>query len=83
MIVLRLHCCAQAFSSCSEQGLLSSYTARASHCSGFSCWGTRAPGHVGFRTQAWYLRCTDLVALQHVDPEPGVEPVSLPWQEDS
>ena len=29
-----LHCCAQAFSSCGEQGLLSSCGAQASHCCG-------------------------------------------------
>ena len=36
---LDLRCCAWAFSSCSEQGLLSSCGARASHCGGFSCCG--------------------------------------------
>ena len=40
---LGLHCCAQAFSSCSKQGLLSVCSAWASHCSGFSC-GTWALG---------------------------------------
>ena len=35
MAVLGLPCCAQAFSSCGE---------RASHCSGLSCFGVRAPG---------------------------------------
>ena len=34
------------FSSCGEQGLLSSYGERASHCSDFSC-GAEALGHVG------------------------------------
>ena len=37
-----LHCCAKAFSSCTELGLLSSCGARASHCSGcFFLWSTR------------------------------------------
>ena len=37
--------CVWAFSSCSVWGLLSSYSAQASHCSGFSCW----VGSVGSR----------------------------------
>ena len=36
----------RAFSSCSEQGLLSGCGARASHCTGFSC---RRAGAVGVR----------------------------------
>ena len=39
-----LCCYMQAFSSCSEHGLLSSCDARASHCSGFSSCGARALG---------------------------------------
>ena len=34
MILLGLCCCAQAFSSFAEQGLLSSCSARGSHCCG-------------------------------------------------
>ena len=37
IVCLGLHCYTQAFSSCSEQGLLSSCRAKASHCSGFCC----------------------------------------------
>ena len=37
MTVLGLYCCASAFSSCGERGLLSTRSAQASHCSGFSC----------------------------------------------
>ena len=37
--VLGLHCCAQAFCSCSEQGLLSGCSTWASRCGGFSCFG--------------------------------------------
>ena len=40
-------CCADFFSSCGEQGLLSSYGERASHCSDFSC-GAEALGSAGF-----------------------------------
>ena len=38
------------FSSWGEWGLLSSCSARASHCSGFSCCVSRAQGHTGFRS---------------------------------
>ena len=44
LVVLSLCCYAQAFSSCSKQGLLSSCSAQASHCSSFSCCGARALG---------------------------------------
>ena len=43
LAVLVLWRCAQAFSSCSEWGLLCC-GARASHCGGFSCCGARALG---------------------------------------
>ena len=41
LAALGLHCCARAFSSCREQGLLSSCGAQASHCSGCSCCRAR------------------------------------------
>ena len=49
LATLGLHCCTPAFSSCSEQGLLSSWGVQASHCDGSSCCkaqavGTRASG---------------------------------------
>ena len=37
LAVLGLLCCMQPFSSCGERGLLSTRSAQASHCSGFSC----------------------------------------------
>jgi len=42
LVALGLHCCAWAFSSCGEWGLLSSFGAWAFHFGGFSCcraWG--------------------------------------------
>ena len=39
---LGLCCCARAFSSCSDWGLLSSCHVRASHCGGFSCCRAQA-----------------------------------------
>ena len=38
----------ELFSSCSEQGRLSSCGAWVSHGGGLPCWGARAPGHTGF-----------------------------------
>ena len=37
-------CCVQALSRCSKWGLRSSCGVWASHCDGFSCCGTQAPG---------------------------------------
>ena len=45
LAVLGLHCCVWAFPICGERGLLSSPSAWASHCSGFSCCGSRALEH--------------------------------------
>ena len=42
LVVLGLCCCTWAFSSCGEWGLLSSWSARVSHCGGFSCCGAQA-----------------------------------------
>ena len=42
LAVLGLHCCKWAFSSCGEWGLLSSCSARPSHCGGFSCCRAQA-----------------------------------------
>ena len=53
-----LHCCVWAFTSCSEWGLLSSCSTRASHCSGFSCCRARAPGCEGISScSLWALEC--------------------------
>ena len=41
-------CCVWAFSSCSEQRLLSSCNMQASYCSGFSPCGAGGQGHAGF-----------------------------------
>ena len=41
LTLLGLHC-TQTFSSCGEQGLLSTCGAQASNCGGFSCCGAHA-----------------------------------------
>ena len=74
LAVLGLRCCTWAFSSCDEQGLLSSCSAWASHCGGFSCCGARALGH------AVVSGCGTWAQLPHGIwdlARPGVEPVSL------
>ena len=48
MAALVLWCYMWAFSSCGEWGLLSSCSAWASHCSGFSCCRAQALGWAGF-----------------------------------
>ena len=57
----------QAFSSCDESGLLSSYGVLAFHCSGFSCGRGQTLGHTGFSScNAQAQLCyTSLVAPQH------------------
>ena len=70
LTVLGLHCCTQAFSSCGEQGLLSSCGARASRCSGFSLQRMLS----GIRHVVVHgLSCP--AALWNL-PSPGTEPVS-------
>ena len=48
LVAVGLCCYTQAFSSCSEWGLLPSWSVWASHCGDFSCCGARALGHEGF-----------------------------------
>ena len=48
LAALGLRCCARAFSSCGERGLLFCSGARASHCGGFSCCGAQGLGTTGF-----------------------------------
>ena len=71
--MLGLHCCVRAFSSYGEQGILSSFGARVSRCSGSSCCGAWAPGRMGFSsfgTQALLPHCVWNL------PRPGTEPMS-------
>ena len=71
----------ELFSSCGEQGPLSSCDVWASRCGGFSCCGAQALGHAGLsscgmwaqqlwlpgsRPQAQQLCCMGLVAPRHV-----------------
>ena len=79
LVVLGLHCCTQAFSSCRKRGLLSSWDAQASLYCGFSCgeaWALDA--------QAQQLWCTGLVAQTcGIFSEQGSNLCPLQWQVDS
>ena len=80
---LVLHCCcAGAFSSCREQGPLSSCDPQASHCSGFSR-GAWALGHIGSvaaaRAERWLSSCDEPARSScgiWDPPRPGIEPMS-------
>ena len=69
LAAVSLHCSSQAFSSCSEQGLLSRYGAWASHHGGSSGCRPQALGYESFHscsTWAQQLWQAGSVALQHV-----------------
>ena len=53
------------FSSCGEQGLLSSCSMWASHCGGFSCCGAWALGCMGFSNCGMRALWCDSWALEH------------------
>ena len=53
------------FSSCSEQGLLSSCNAWASHSGGFSCCGAQALGHSGFSNGSTWAQQVHSRAPEH------------------
>ena len=85
-LVLRL------FSSCSEQGPLSTSGARAPHCGGLSCCGARALGRAGSVLVAPGLCSTGSVAAAHglsssvacgILPDRGSNLCLLRWQADS
>ena len=69
LVVLALRCCTWAFSSCGEWGLISSCSALASHCGGFSCCRAQALGHRDFSScsiwaqELWHW---GVVMVQHV-----------------
>ena len=61
-------------STCDGRGLLSSFGACPSHCSGFSCCGARALGLAGSADVALGLSC--LAARGILDSRPEIKPVS-------
>lgn len=83
--VLGILCCAQVFCSCSEQGLLPSCGARASHYNGFSHCRAQAPCHMGFSScdswslEHWLSGCGVQTQLSHSMqdlPRSDIKPMS-------
>ena len=75
-----LRCCAQAFSSCGEQGLLFSCCVQAYHDSGFFCCKAQAPGCAGSVAAGCRLSCPEACG---VFPEQGSKLCPLHWKVDS
>ena len=85
----------RVFSSCGEQGLLSSCGSQASHCGGFFCCKAQAPGCTGFSScdsRALEHKFTGSVIVAHrpccsvecgilLDQGSNLHPP--PWQADS
>ena len=67
-------------SSYSGWELLSSCGVQASHCDDFSCCWAPAPGHRGFSSCVWGLRCS---AASGLFPDQGSNPCPMHWQMDS
>ena len=85
LAALGLHCCAWAFSSCGEQGLLSSCSLRASHCGSFSCCRAPALEPANFSScgsqalERGLSGCGTWALLSHSIgnlPGPGIKPMS-------
>ena len=69
---------AQTFSS--EWGLLSCYSAWASHCIGFSCCGAQVLGHAGSVVAAHGLSCPSACGIF---PDQKLNLYPFHWKEDS
>ena len=79
LAALGLRCCAQAFSSCGERGLLHC-GAQASHCGGPSCCRAWALGAQASVVVAHGLSCSTACGIV---PDQGLNPCPLHWQADS
>ena len=73
-------CCAWAFSSCSEQGLLSSCGARTAACGGFSCGRAQALDTWASVDVAHGLSCSMACGIF---PDKGLNLSLLYWQVNS
>ena len=77
LAALGLHCSTRAFSSCREQGLLSSWCVRASRRSGFSRFGAPALEHRLSSCGTWPQ------LLRGGRNLPGIKLMFLHWEVDS
>ena len=73
-------CCTWAFSTCSEWGLLSSCSVKASHCSDFSCCRAQPLGMQALVVGAHRLSCFMACGIV---PDQGWNLCPLHWQVDS
>ena len=80
LAALGLCCCTQAFSSCREEGLLSSCGAGASHCSGFSRCDARALDAWASVVVAHGLSCPMACGIF---PDQGLNPYPLHYKAES
>ena len=79
MAALDLHCCARAFSSCGEEGLLSSCGVQASRCGGFSSWQSTGSGACRLQYECGFSSCDTRAQLPCGMWNPlrrGVKPMS-------
>ena len=88
LVTLGLSCCAQAFPSCSEDGLLPRCGVRSSRCRGSSCGSGALPAgrrqqlqRVGSVAVFHGLRCP--LACRILVPRSGTQPCPLPRQAES
>ena len=72
--MVSLHCCTSGFSSCGEQGLLSSCNARASHSGGFSRCRVQTLGSQASLVAVCGLSSPSACGI--LLPQPGIEPKS-------
>ena len=80
LAALGLRCCARAFSSCGEQGLLFVAVHGLLICGGFSCCGARPLGTQASVVASHGPSCS---AACGIFPDQGSNPCPLHWQADS
>ena len=80
LAMLGLRCCTRRFFSCSEQGLLFSFSPRASHCGGFSCCEAQGERRLqSFSARPQQSWCPGLAAPQHVGSCQTGDQIRIPW----
>ena len=83
LAVLGLWCCVQAFSSCSEWGLLSRCGVRTSHRGRFSCCRAPALEHQLWSTGSVVVHGLSCSSACRIFLDQGSNLCLLPWQADS
>ena len=83
LALLGLRCCVEAFSSCSELGLLSHCGVRASHYGRFSCCRALALEHWLWSTGSVVVHGLSCFSACRIFLDQGSNLCLLPWQVDS